>query len=94
MKGKMNMKYMINLTSQEDIKSGGPSSFGSGKFGFVLLAENMKHCRAKVLCRAKNLNLEGWSANIVRLGEGDRKDNGATLEEIYDPERELILKIK
>ena len=90
----MKMKYMINLTNQEDIKSGGPSSFGSGKFGFVLIARNIQHARAKTNCRAKNLNLEGWSAKIVRLSDSGRKDNGTTLQEIYDPEREVILKIK
>ena len=88
------MKYLINLTNQEDIGSGGPSSFGSGKFGFVISAENMKHARAKTINRAKSLNLGGWSANIVRIEDNGRKDNGTTLAEIYDPEREMILKIK
>jgi|GEM_PF-1567488 len=88
------MKYMINLTNDEDFESGGPSSFGSGKFGFVLLAENMKHCRAKVLCRARNLGLEGWSAKIIRLEESGKYNNGTTIQEIFNPEREMILKIK
>ena len=85
------MKYMINLSNQEDIGSGGPSSFGSGKFGFVLLAENIQHARTKTINRAKSLNLGGWSANIVRLKESGQYDNGTTLAEIFDPEREMTM---
>lgn len=90
------MKYLVNLTNPEDLKNSEKTcSFGSGKYGFCVHAENMAEAKQKVIERAKNDNFFGtdWKADITRLKNNGQKDEGISFFEIFDPERNSTIKL-
>jgi hypothetical protein len=47
------MVYFVNLTNPEDIQDAGPSSFGTGKYGFRVTSDRMNTAIDAILYRAK-----------------------------------------
>jgi len=85
------MRYIINLTNAEDVKNSGPSSFGTGKYGFQVSAINMAEAKQKILARAEKDGFSGWSAKITRLKDNGQIDTGCDLSAIFDKERESVI---
>lgn len=90
------MKYVVNLTNPEDLKNSGPSSFGTGEYGFVVYAEGMAEAKTKAIARAKRDGFYGcdWSACITRLDQHGQKDGGETLSDIFSEERSSVIDLQ
>ena len=90
------MKYVVNLTNTEDFKNSGPSSFGTGKYGFVVSADNMADAKSAAIARAKKEGFygAGWSACVTRLDSHGQKDGGETLADIFSEERSSVISLR
>lgn len=68
------MKYVVDLTNDDDVRDKSPFSFGTGRYGFGVEAPTFGAAVSAVIRRARHGGFYGadWRARVAPLSDGRR----------------------